>query len=70
MTMPIATRDAAISAAEAMQALSAALKGDPDYAWIWHCSIAIVMQDEGVPHEAANRAAANFMKLAFGVDTP
>lgn len=53
----------------AMAALSASMKTDHAYAWSWHCNIAMASIDEGVEHGAANRAAAQFMRNAFGVDT-
>jgi hypothetical protein len=40
-----------------------------DYAWSWHSSVACCCMDEGLSHEAANRAASRFMHVAFGVDT-
>lgn len=46
-----------------------ALQDDPAFAWSWHCNVAVVAQDEGLDHAAANRAAARFIKAAFGVDT-
>jgi len=45
------------------------LRDDPDYAWGWHCNIAVASMDEGMDHAAANRAAARVMYSAFGVDT-
>lgn len=45
------------------------LREDFDWAWSWHCNIAMSARDEGVGHETANRAAARFMKLAFDLDT-
>lgn len=54
---------------EAMDHLRAALQSDPDYAWGWHCNIAMAAFDEGLDRGAANRAAARFMKNCFGVDT-
>ena len=38
---------------------------DPDFAWGWHCNIAMASVDEGMDHDAANRAAARFMYAAF-----
>ena len=54
---------------EAMDVLKQAMKDDPDYAWSWHCNIAVMMQDVGVSHTVSNKGAANFMRLAFDVDT-
>lgn len=49
--------------------LSKAVKADASYAWSWHCNIAMASVDEGLDHAAANRAAARFMYMCFGVDT-
>ena len=54
---------------DALQTLSFHMRIDPELAWGWHCNVAIASQDEGMSHEAANRAAARFMKMAFDVDT-
>ncbi len=54
---------------EAMDHLSQAMKDDPSYAWSWHCIVACLLLDEGVPHDRANDRASSFMKLAFGVKT-
>jgi len=62
-----------------MNALRKAFEKDPEYAWAWHCNIAMAMYDEfpdsfWVPdrseqHKIANRAASRFMKLAFDIET-
>lgn len=44
------------------------VQNDPDYAWSWHCSLAMMAQDAGAPHRAANERAADFMRGMFGVD--
>ena len=49
--------------------LKKAMKDDPDYAWSWHCNIAVTAQDAGAPYGVANEGAARFMKLCFDVDT-
>ena len=54
---------------QAMAHLSAAMNDDPAYAWSWHCTIACCAMDEGLAHEAADKAAARFMRLAFDVNT-
>lgn len=41
---------------------------DEEYAWAWHCNIAMAFQDEGGGHEQSNRAAARFMQTAFDID--
>jgi len=55
--------------ARAMGEVRTAIQVDPEYAWSWHCNIAMASVDEGMEHGAANRAAARFMDLCFGVDT-
>lgn len=55
--------------ATAMGEVRAALHADPEYAWSWHCNIAMASVDEGMEHAAANRAAARFMHNCFGLDT-
>jgi hypothetical protein len=54
---------------EAMDHLRTALQVDREYAWGWHCNIAMAAVDEGMDRAAANRAAARFMKNCFGVDS-
>lgn len=46
-----------------------ALQNDLDWAWSYHCNIAMAFQDEGGDHKTANRAAARFMKNWADVDT-
>ena len=48
--------------------LSQRMQNDQDLAWTWHCNIVAASLDEDVDHETANRAAARFMSVAFGVD--
>ena len=55
--------------------LKLALQKDLDYAWTWHCNLAMAFYDswnnETRPadiHRKANEAAARFMKQAFDVD--
>lgn len=56
-------------APHAMQQLTAALKADPDYAWSWHCNLAMpVMDATGVTHRAANEAGARLMRHLFDID--
>jgi hypothetical protein len=53
----------------ARQALEAALKADPDYAWAWHCNLAMpIMDDLKVSREHANWAAARLMRHCFDID--
>jgi hypothetical protein len=45
------------------------IETDHEYAWSWHCNVAMASMDEGVPHDTAHMAAARFMKSVFGIDT-
>ena len=42
---------------------------DTEYAWTWHCNLAMAAYDEGLEHHAANRAAGRFMNSLFRLDT-
>ena len=45
------------------------IHADPDYAWGWHCNLAVPIMDEAdVSHEKANKAAALIMEQMFGYD--
>ena len=51
------------------QALAKAINEDPEYAWGWHCNIAMPIKDEmNCSHYAANVAAARIMRTIFSVD--
>ena len=52
----------------AFDVLKSAVQSDDEYAWGWHCNIAMAYQDEGATHEAGNKAAARFMKQCFDVN--
>lgn len=54
---------------EAFITIQDAIRADKEYAWAWHCNIAMAAYDEGVPHDDANKIANRFMQMAFGVDT-
>ncbi len=57
-------------APHAMQLLTTALKDDPDYAWSWHCNLAMpIMDGARVSHRVANETAARLMQHLFGIDT-
>jgi hypothetical protein len=58
-----------VTVPQAMAVVREALQADPDYAWTWHCNVAMASQDEGLDHYRANKAAARFMVLLSGVDT-
>ena len=53
---------------EAMAHLREAIQEDEDYAWTWHCNVAMAVFDQDVDLETSNKAAARFMQLAFDVD--
>lgn len=56
-------------APSAMQALTVALQADPDYAWSWHCNLAMPIMDSlKCLHEAANEAGADLMQHLFQID--
>ena len=52
-----------------METIKAAMEADPDFAWSWHCNVSMAAYDQGPHHTLSNRAAAGFMRLAFGIDT-
>lgn len=45
-----------------------AFNADQNYAWTWHCNLAMLLADAGVEAKRANEFAATFMKSAFNVD--
>lgn len=45
------------------------IEEDADYAWAWHCNLAMPVMDEiNCSHEQANRAGARLMAILFGID--
>ena len=61
---------------DAMDVMRAAFQSDPDYAYGWHCNLAMAYYDAGRDGQndaeqlrIANDAASRFMKMAFGVET-
>jgi hypothetical protein len=54
---------------EALETIKAGMAEDFDYAWAWHCNIAVSAVDAGCDHAQANDGAARFMRLCFDVDT-
>ena len=55
--------------ATAFDELKAAMNADSEYAWGWHCNLAVpIMDAAGVGHERANRAAAHLMQHLFDYD--
>jgi hypothetical protein len=65
-TKPYLSREK-MDAIEAFDSLKAEIQKDREYAWSWHCNVAMHFQDEGGGHEQANRAAARFMQNCFQV---
>lgn len=59
----------------ALVVIGDAMRHDLDYAWSWHCNIAMAFLDSRgdatlhTAHEIANLAAARFLKQLFNVDT-
>lgn len=52
------------SIVDSLESIIAAMVNDPDYAWGWHCNIAMAAHDSGAgPHDACNRGAALFLNL-------
>lgn len=52
-----------------IERLSQQINDDPEYAWSWHCNIAVRALDEGVDHATANKIAARVMTEIFGAQT-
>ena len=59
----------ALELASSESTILGAMAKDMDYAWAWHCNIAMAAFDAGCPHDVANEGAARFMQLLAGVDT-
>ncbi|MEM9148695.1 MAG: hypothetical protein AAGC57_21295 [Pseudomonadota bacterium] len=66
MSKPTAGRPP--KAAQGMTILKQAMANDSSYAIGWRANLSMVMQDEGVSSETANKVAARFMMLVFGLD--
>lgn len=46
------------------------VKEDPEWAWGWHCQLAMTIKDRTpAQHEEANKAAGKFMRDLFDLDT-
>jgi hypothetical protein len=54
--------------ADAMKTVIKAMQADPDYAWSWHCNVAMAFADAGGDPYTANQGAARFMRLLANVD--
>lgn len=61
--------DAKCAGPSAFQQLTDCVQADEGYAWAIHCNLSVPMQDEGVDHVTANKAAARIMYNFFSVDT-
>lgn len=59
---------AAIQTPAAVNVVIEAMRKDPDYAWSWHCNIAMAFVDAGGDRYTANQGAAGFMRLFAGVE--
>lgn len=64
----LAAPEAPASTAAAMQIVIDAMRADPDYAWSWHCNVAMSFVDAGGDRYTANQGAARFMRLLANVD--
>jgi hypothetical protein len=53
---------------DAVKTVIRAMQKDPDYAWSWHCNIAMAFVDAGGDRYTANQGAARFMKMLAAVD--
>lgn len=54
--------------AAAMRTVIEAMQVDPEYAWSWHCNIAMAFVDAGGDHYTGNQGAARFMKMLANVE--
>ena len=52
----------------AMKTVIEAMQQDPDYAWGWHCNIAMSFVDAGGDHYTGNQGAARFMRTLANVE--
>jgi hypothetical protein len=65
-TTPPAAQPAPVPAA--MKTVIEAMQADPDYAWSWHCNVAMAFVDAGGDHYLGNQGAARFMKMLANVE--
>lgn len=62
-------QDTLYKIADAFEALKVAMAADPEYAWSWHCNLAVpIMDAAGISHEKANVAACYLMQHLFDYD--
>ena len=53
----------------AWDTFKAAMVADPEYAWAWHCNLAMPIMDTcEVSHRVANESAAHLMQHLFDYD--
>jgi len=52
----------------AMKTVIESMQQDPDYAWGWHCNIAMSFVDAGGDHYTGNQGAARFMRTLANVE--
>lgn len=63
------TTNPSMTTAEAWDTLKNTVVTDPDYAWAFHCNLAVPLMDAtGISHFNANRSASLIMCQLFGVD--
>lgn len=59
-----------MSVKKELEIIMEAMKLDDDYAWSWHCNIAMPIKDlTNLSHRKCNQIAAFLMDRLFGVDT-
>lgn len=44
------------------------IQSDPEYAWAWHCNLAVPMMDVGITGEEADQASALILSQMFECD--
>lgn len=63
------TGESEMSVEKEFKVIEELIKSDDEYAWGWHCNLAMPIHDEGVSYVVANKAAGRIMASIFGVDT-
>ncbi len=56
------------SVADAMAVVTKAMRDDPEYAWSWHCNIAMAYVDAGGDHAVGNHGAARFLRMLASIE--
>lgn len=67
-TASVATQPAPTGVPAAMQIVTDAMRADPEYAWSWHCNVAMAFVDAGGDAYTANQGAARFMRILANVE--